>query len=172
MTRLVKSRKYVALLATVLVGCVGIAGVFIPSAHSQQSDRAKQIGGKFMCMCGCNQVLTQCNHVGCTVSASMLKELDQSVARGDSEQSITQAFVQEFGTTVYAEPPKSGLSLVAWVMPSVYLLLGTGLVIFVISRWRQRNIALLSAHGASGAASVSPELLARARAQSAEDAKD
>jgi len=172
MTNSANSRKNAALLATLLFVCAGIAGLFAPSAHSQQSDRAKQIGGKFMCMCGCNQVLTQCNHVGCTVSASMLKELDQSVARGDSEQSITQAFVQEFGTTVYAEPPKSGLSLVAWVMPSVYLLLGTGLVIFVISRWRQRNIALLSTHGASGATSVSPELLARARAQSAEDTQD
>ena len=174
MTRSANRRRYGELMATVLFGCAGVASVFIPPAQSQQTDRAKQIGGKFMCMCGCNQVLTQCNHVGCTVSASMLKELDQSVAKGDSEQAITQAFVQEFGTTVYAEPPKSGLSLVAWVMPSVYLLLGTVLVIFVIFRWRQRNISLASAGtGAAGSkASVSPELLARARAQSAEDTQD
>src|SRR5205807_1012809 len=81
--------------------------------QAQQTDRAKQIGGKFMCICTCNQVLTQCNHVGCTTSASMLKELDGWVARGDSETVITSAFVQEFGTKVYAEPPRSGLSLVA-----------------------------------------------------------
>src|SRR5262249_19949208 len=105
-------------------------------ADAQQTDRARQVGGKFMCMCGCNQVLTQCNHVGCTTSTSMLKELDQYVARGDSETSITQAFVQEFGTKVYAEPPKSGLSLVAWILPSLYLVLGTIVVIFVIWRWR------------------------------------
>jgi len=102
----------------------------------------------------------------------MLKELDQSVAKGDSEQSITQAFVQEFGTTIYAEPPKSGLSLVAWFMPSIYLLVGTGIVILVIFRWRQRNITLASAHSASSATSVSPELLARARAQSAEESQE
>src|SRR5258707_15227280 len=107
-----------------------------PVGAQQLSDRAKHIGGKFMCMCGCNQVLTQCNHVGCTTSTAMLKELDQWVARGDSEDIITQAWVQEFGTKVYAEPPKSGLSLVAWVLPSVYLLLGTLLVVFIISRWR------------------------------------
>src|SRR5690348_15078381 len=83
----------------------------VPTAA--QTERAKQIGGKFMCMCNCNQVLTQCNHVGCTVSTSMLKELDQRVTRGDSEAAITQGFVQEFGTQVYAEPPKSGISLVA-----------------------------------------------------------
>jgi cytochrome c-type biogenesis protein CcmH/NrfF len=172
MTRSANSHRYGALLATVLFGCTGIAGVFVPTAQSQQTDRAKQIGGKFMCMCSCNQVLTQCNHVGCTTSASMLKELDQKVAQGDSEQAITQAFVQEFGTTVYAEPPKSGLSLVAWAMPSIYLLLGTGVVILVISRWRQRNIALATAHSAKSAAAVSPELLARARAQTAEDTED
>jgi cytochrome c-type biogenesis protein CcmH/NrfF len=172
MIRATKSRRYFALLAIAMVGCACFAGVFIPPAQSQQTDRAKQIGGKFMCMCGCNQVLTQCNHVGCTTSASMLKELDQNLARGDSEQAITQAFVQEFGTTVYAEPPKSGLSLVAWVMPSVYLLVGLVVVILVIFRWRQRNIASASARGVNSAATVSPELLARARAQSAEDNQD
>ncbi len=174
MTRSANSRRYSALLASVLLGCAGIAGVFVPAVQAQQTDRAKQIGGKFMCMCGCNQVLTQCNHVGCTTSASMLKELDQRVAKGDSELAITQAFVQEFGTTVYAEPPKSGLSLVAWVMPSVYLLLGTGLVIFVIFRWRQRNISLAfsGAGAAASTAGVSLELLARAREESGEDTQD
>jgi cytochrome c-type biogenesis protein CcmH/NrfF len=104
-----------------------------------ENERAKQIGGKFMCMCNCNQVLTQCNHVGCTVSTAMLKQLDQRVARGDSEAAITQGFVQEFGTQVYAEPPKSGISLVAWSLPSIYLAMGTVLVVMVIWRWRVRT---------------------------------
>jgi cytochrome c-type biogenesis protein CcmH len=142
-------------------------------AGAQQTDRAKQVGGKFMCMCGCSQVLTQCNHVGCTTSTSMLKEVDQAVARGDSEEKITQALVLEFGTKVYAEPPKSGLSLVAWMLPSIYLVTGTVLVIFVIVRWRKRNVFLAAAPGASAATSaVPPELLARARAQAARDTED
>ena len=140
------------------------------SAVAQEADRAKQIGGKFMCMCGCNQVLTQCNHVGCTVSTAMLKELDQSLKRGGSESSITQMFVQEFGTKVYAEPPKSGFSLVAWAMPSVYLLAGTLLVIFVISRWRKRPE--MRAVSAISGNRISPELLARARAQAKRDTED
>src|SRR6266478_1103865 len=79
--------------------------VIVPVGAQDLSDRAKQIGGKFMCMCSCSQVLTQCNHVGCTTSTAMLKELNQSLARGGSEDAITQMFVQEFGTKVYAEPP-------------------------------------------------------------------
>lgn len=139
-------------------------------AGAQQTAHAKQIGGKFMCMCGCNQVLTQCNHVGCTTSASMLKELDQSVARGDSEDVITQAFVQEFGTKVYAEPPKSGLSLVAWSLPSIYLLVGTVLVIFVILRWRARATPRVAA--ADGPSGVSPQDLERARQRVARETED
>ena len=157
--------------------CVAVLGVFAtvpllttPSGAQQLSDRAKQIGGKFMCMCGCNQVLTQCNHVGCTVSASMLKELNQSLDRGGSEDAITQMFVQEFGTKVYAEPPKSGFSLVAWAMPSVYLAFGTVLVVFVISRWRKRPVPVTASAGSSP--QISPELLERARAQAARETED
>src|SRR6266481_3117469 len=142
----------------------------VPLGAQDLSDRAKQIGGKFMCMCGCSQVLTQCNHVGCTTSASMLKELNQSLARGASEDAVTQMFVQEFGTKVYAEPPKSGLSLVAWVLPSVYLFVGAGVVVFVIARWRKRPVQ--EAVPAEGASAISGELLERARAQAARETQD
>jgi cytochrome c-type biogenesis protein CcmH len=144
--------------------------LIIPAGAQQLSDRAKQIGGKFMCMCGCSQVLTECNHVGCSTSAAMLKELNQSLARGNSADAITQMFVQEFGTKVYAEPPKSGFSLVAWILPSVYLFVGAGVVVFVIARWVKRPAQQASAAG--GAPGISPELLERARAQASRETQD
>ena len=166
------NRKRSAVLAVVLLLAAASLSLLPAPAGAQQTDRAKQIGGKFMCMCNCSQVLTQCNHVGCTTSASMLKGLDQAVARGDSEEKIAQALVQEFGTKVYAEPPKSGLSLVAWTLPSIYLVAGTILVIFVISRWRKRNVSLAAAPGTRATGAISPELLSRAREQAARDTED
>jgi cytochrome c-type biogenesis protein CcmH len=157
-------------LTAFLFCMAGTAAFALGVPASAQVDRAKQIGGKFMCMCGCNQVLTQCNHVGCTTSTAMLKELDQSVARGDSENVITQAFVQEFGTKVYAEPPKSGLSLVAWVLPSVYLFAGTLLVVFIILRWRSRVHSEPAVAG--GASGISPADLERARQRVSRDTED
>src|ERR1700682_1652039 len=132
---MIRVRSFGAVFLLFILGALPllVTQVWAPqSPLPSGSDRAKQIGGKFMCMCSCNQVLTQCNHVGCTVSPTMLKELDAWVARGDSETAVTSAFVQEFGTKVYAEPPTSGLSLVAWSLPSIYLLLGQLLVIVVI----------------------------------------
>ena len=144
-------------------------------AQQQQADRVKAIGGKFLCMCGCSQVLTQCNHVGCTMSAAMLKNLDEWVNRGDSEATITQAFVQQFGTTVYAEPPKSGYSMVAWAMPAVYFVVGVALVLLVISRWRKRpQAATVDAAAPVTAAGVkiSHEAMERGRAQAARETED
>jgi len=100
----------------------------------------------------------------------MLKELNQSLSRGNSEDAITQMFVQEFGTKVYAEPPKSGFSLVAWALPSIYLFVGTGVVIFVISRWRKRPVQ--QAASASGVPGISAEMLERARAQASRETQD
>jgi cytochrome c-type biogenesis protein CcmH/NrfF len=164
---MIKARRIAAVLAVALAMSFAVA---LHPLRAQQSDRAKQIGGKFMCMCSCNQVLTQCNHVGCTVSASMLKELDQAVARGDSETTITQAFVQEFGTKVYAEPPRSGFSLVAWMLPSIYLVLGTALVVFVIWRWHSRGVPQAST--ARSASPFSAEDLERARRRVAQETED
>jgi len=163
-----KARATAAIMMLAMLAVVPL--LITPVGAQQLSDRAKQIGGKFMCMCTCSQVLTQCNHIGCTTSTGMLKELNQSLARGDSEDTITQMFVQEFGTKVYAEPPKSGFSLVAWALPSVYLFVGTGLVIFVIFRWRKRPAQQTAPAG--GAPGISAEMLERARARASRETQD
>jgi cytochrome c-type biogenesis protein CcmH len=142
----------------------------LPLLAQQQADRVKEVGGKFLCMCSCGQILTQCNHVGCTVSTSMLKELGAMVNRGDSEDKITQTFVQEFGTTVYAEPPKTGFSLVAWLMPVFYFLIGAAIVVFFINKWRKQAPA--PAAVAPAGVHISPEAYERARSQADRETED
>jgi cytochrome c-type biogenesis protein CcmH len=158
------NRRRIAPLLLIVVFAV------LPLFAQQQADRVKEVGGKFLCMCGCGQILTQCNHVGCTMSASMLKELGAMVNRGDSEDKITQAFVQEFGTTVYAEPPKSGFSLVAWLMPVFYFVVGAVIVVFFILKWRKQAPA--PAAVAPAGVHISPEAYERARSQADRETED
>ena len=173
------TRRRVGIAGLGVFVAASAAGLLFPIAAGARqaqasTSRGQSIGGKFMCMCGCNQVLTQCNHVGCTVSTSMLKQIDDAVTRGDSDDVITQSIVQEFGTKVYAEPPKSGLSLVAWMLPSIYLVIGTVVVIFVISRWRGRVHEDLTPAGAGGTShpGISAAELERARERVARETED
>lgn len=126
--------------------------------QGQSSDRAKTLGGKLICMCGCNEILTQCNHVGCTVSGAMLKKLDQRVSTDNSDDLVLQSFVQEYGEQVMAEPPTHGFNSLAWAIPGIAFALGLALVVTVIHHWRHRMVITPVA-----GPGVSPEMLARAR---------
>jgi cytochrome c-type biogenesis protein CcmH len=143
---------------------VAIVLLFAPTSHAQQTERAKELGKKLMCVCGCNQVLTACNHVGCTYSHTMLKELDQAVARNESDQLTLQAFVQEYGPTVLAEPPAKGFDWAAWVVPVVVPLVALFILWEVVRRWRLRAVLV-----PAGGPKVSPELLDRARHEAAKE---
>jgi cytochrome c-type biogenesis protein CcmH len=137
---------------------VAIALLAVPASRAQQTERAKELGKKLMCVCGCNQILTACNHIGCTYSHTMLKELDDRVARGDSNQLILQSFVQEYGPTVLAEPPAKGFDWAAWIVPVVVPLVALFILWEVARRWRQR-----AELAPAGGPKISAELLDRAR---------
>jgi cytochrome c-type biogenesis protein CcmH len=93
-----------------------------------------------MCACGCRQILLECNHVGCGYSDRMRAELVAAVDRGDNDDLTLQSFVQKYGPTVLAAPTKTGFNRVAWIAPYVALLLGLGLVGFIVRAWRSRPL--------------------------------
>lgn len=157
MPRTSLSRAYRTDGFKLFVAAILLFAVLAPLARAQQTDRAKSLGKRMLCMCGCNQILTECNHVGCTMSAQMLKELDERVARNESDDLTLQSFIQEYGVAVMAQPASKGFGLVAWVLPVVAVLLGLWLVTIVLERWRKRAATL------APAAAVSPEMLERAR---------
>lgn len=119
-------------------GLLAIAVVALSGAGDPAS-RFNQIGHRLVCVCGaCGELLLECNHVGCTYSDRMRNELMAAVTRGDNDDLIQQAFVQEFGPTVLAAPTTSGFDRAAWVFPFVAFALGVTAVVFVIRAWKNR----------------------------------
>jgi cytochrome c-type biogenesis protein CcmH len=101
-------------------------------------DRFNELGHQLMCICGCSQILLECNHVGCPDSDGMRNELMAAVSRGDSDSLVQQAFVQKYGPTVLAAPTTTGFNRTAWIMPFVALIVGFSLVFYIILVWRNR----------------------------------
>ncbi len=106
-------------------------------------DRARfeKVGHELMCTCGCQQVLLECNHVGCQVSDGMRNKVQAGIVSGKSNDAILAGFVDEFGPTVLAAPTKTGFNRVAWIMPFVVFVLGITAAIYFVRKWQHRLVA-------------------------------
>lgn len=123
------------------IAAVCLLLVFSVGAGSIES-RYNDLGHQMICTCGCTQVLLECNHVGCTVSTQMEGELRNALDRGDGNNLILQNFVQKYGPTVLAAPPKTGFNLVAWIAPGVVFLLATFGTALVIRKWKLHTVPM------------------------------
>ncbi|MGA7522373.1 MAG: cytochrome c-type biogenesis protein CcmH [Acidobacteriaceae bacterium] len=102
------------------------------------SARYNDLGHKLMCTCGCNEILLECNHMGCVVSAKMTAELRADVAGGESNNAILTAFQDEYGPTALAAPWLTKFNMVAWIVPPLLLLLGLVGTFLLVKKWRLR----------------------------------
>src|SRR5712692_510167 len=119
--------------------------------------RFNKLGHSMMCICGCGQILLECNHVGCQSSDKMRNQLLAALVRSggggddggrgvgaESDDLILQGFVQQYGPTVIAAPTATGFNRVAWIMPFVALALGMAFVVVVVRSWRNKPTPALA----------------------------
>ena len=120
---------------------LGIALLAIAFMGADTDARFNKLGHEMMCMCGCNQILLECNHVGCTYSDRMRNELTAALERGDSDSLVLQSFVQKYGNTVLAAPTSTGFNVVAWIMPFAVFILAMAVAVWLVRMWKARPVA-------------------------------
>jgi len=128
------SKLRLAQLALIAVMAITLMGADVDA-------RFNKLGHQMMCMCGCNQVLLECNHVGCAYSERMRNELTAGLERGENDSLILQSFVQKYGNTVLAAPTNSGFNIVAWITPFAVFGLATAIAVWLVRMWRARPVA-------------------------------
>ncbi|MGB6599237.1 MAG: cytochrome c-type biogenesis protein CcmH [Candidatus Acidiferrum sp.] len=179
MIKMRKLRKPGLLALAVVLCFAGALPLLSAFGDAQQPDHAHLLGMKVRCMCGgCNDSAGGCYHVGgafsgpCDTALGMLKQINERIANGESDDLIVQSFVQEYGQAVLTEPPHSGFGRVAWWIPALALVGGFALVLGIISKWRKRLTPQPALAGAGTPQSIPADLLERARAQAARDTED
>lgn len=128
------SKLRIAQLALIALLAIGLLG-------ADSDARFNKLGHQLMCMCGCNQILLECNHVGCTYSDRMRNELAAGIDRGDSDSLVLQSFVQKYGNTSLAAPTGSGFNVVAWITPFAVFVGAVIVTIWLVRLWKSRAVA-------------------------------
>ena len=109
--------------------------LLVPALSTADTDRAKAVGSKLMCICGCQQVLTECNHIHCPSSVPMRAEVTEKLAAGMTDDQLLKSFVEKYGTAVLAAPAFSGIfNRTAWLTPFAALVIGLAGLVFYLRR--------------------------------------
>jgi len=126
------------LIRFALLPLLAVLGV-ITLGSADTEARYNDLGHKMMCVCGCNEILLECNHVGCPDSNRMLGELRAAIASGDGNDAVLAAFQEKYGPTVLAAPLLTKFNILAWVVPPGLLLLGLAGTFALVRKWRLRT---------------------------------
>jgi cytochrome c-type biogenesis protein CcmH len=118
-----------------------VAAMAIAFLGADTDARFNKLGHQLMCACGCNQILLECNHVGCAYSDRMRNELAAGLERGDSDSLVLQSFVQKYGNTVLSAPTNTGFNIVAWITPFAVFALASAIAVWLVKMWRARPVA-------------------------------
>jgi len=119
-------------------------------AASSDSARFEKLGHALMCTCGCNQVLLECNHVGCPSSDGMIKQLHAGLDAGQTDPQVMDSFVAQYGAVVLAAPTMQGFDRVAWITPFAVFILGMLLAAGLVRYWYKKRVPAVAAAPGSG----------------------
>lgn len=98
-------------------------------------DEVNAIAKDMFCPVCENVPLDVCPTQACAQWRELIR---QRLAEGWSEQEIKDYFVQQYGDRVLAEPPRTGLNWLVYLMPPVIVLAGVVLVVQVLRSWKHQ----------------------------------
>ncbi len=111
-----------------------------PTTARDDAALVQQIEHKIKCTCGCGLDVFTCRTTDFTCATSpamhrmVLARLDSSM----TAQQVVAAFETQYGESILMQPPRRGFNWAAYLMPFVALLLGLGVVSWLIRRWSGR----------------------------------
>lgn len=71
------------------------------------------------------------------ISQQMRAVIRQQLSQGRSEQQVISYFVDRYGSGILWAPPRQGFTLIAWIVPPAFLLLGAITMLLVLRGWQK-----------------------------------
>ncbi len=110
-------------LHVVVVLLVVVSGPVL--AAPTLEDQVHAIANELMCPVCAGQTVAESNS---ELARQMRAQIRERLLRGETREQILAYFVDQFGESVLAAPPKRGVGLALWLMPISIFLLGVVLM--------------------------------------------
>jgi cytochrome c-type biogenesis protein CcmH len=132
-----------------------IAAPALAQSPEPNYDRINDIAENLNCPTCTGINLADCRTLTCEQWRDKINEL---VDEGYSNQEVLDYFSTQYGTQVLQEPPRSGFTLILWVLPVIALVVGGAWLVYTMRGWSRPEPAPATAEPVStGVASSSPD---------------
>src|SRR5512138_777476 len=125
-------------LVPVLLALLALAAWLVPGqrAFAQKptpsDDQVNAIAHQLYCPVCENTPLDVCPTEACRQWRDLIR---QQLSQGWTEDQIKQYFVQQYGARVLAEPPRTGLNWLVYVLPPLIIIAGAVLLLRAMRTW-------------------------------------
>ena len=124
-------------VAALALAVMLVVTLMVPTRAARAAAPGRQeIAEALTCQCGCGLTVANCNHPNCSFSVPMREHIDTMLSHGMGRTEIIGYFRKQYGEKILSAPTAQGFNLLAWTMPFVALIVGGGLVVLMMGRWR------------------------------------
>ena len=100
----------------------------------------------------------------CAEKAEMRAFIKKEIADGKDEDAIRSDLALRYGVKVLTSPPAKGFNLAVWILPGVGLMIGLGIAVVLVRRWKQKpdlpSVAVAASHDPKVLAALEEEMKA------------
>ena len=128
-------------------------GLIVPIARAQTQpplpvtdDQVNAVAKQLYCPVCENTPLDVCPTEACRQWRDLIR---QQLSQGWTEDRIKQYFVDQYGARVLAEPPRTGLNWLVYVLPPLVILAGAFLLVRAMRSWAKPSASEQSAEAVS-----------------------
>ncbi len=133
-----KTALQIVLGLPLLVGLLLSVRPAVAQAPTPSDDEVNRIAHQLYCPVCENTPLDVCPTEACRQWRDLIR---QQLSQGWSEDRIKQYFVEQYGARVLAEPPRTGLNWLAYVLPPLAILAGAFLLLRAMRAWTKARPA-------------------------------
>ncbi|UQA61464.1 cytochrome c-type biogenesis protein [Polyangium aurulentum] len=102
-----------------------------------ENEAERQLFWSLICSCGCpRETLGTCP---CDFGSARREEMRGLLKGGMSVEQIQDAYVARYGSKFLAVPRNEGSKRLLWMVPTVAILIGAGVVVVTLRRWKRRS---------------------------------
>jgi cytochrome c-type biogenesis protein CcmH len=154
-------KKIFWLTILILVLSLPTASTVFAQEPTPSDNEVNAIAKQLYCPVCENTPLDVCPTDACKAWREEIRDL---LAEGKSEAEIKQHFVDYYGARVLAEPPRTGLNWLVYVVPPILIVAGAFILFRALRTWSRPAGQSTAAHGGEALAPPDDDYIARLEA--------